>query len=75
MRGGTSRTAAAGSEIILSAGAYGSPQLLMLSGIGQPDELRAAGVEPVHELPGVGRDLADHPVVINEFDLRRPTPA
>jgi choline dehydrogenase len=41
----------------------------MLSGIGQPDELRAAGVEPRHELPGVGRDLADHPVVINEYEL------
>jgi choline dehydrogenase len=45
-------TATAGSEIVLSAGAYGSPQVLMLSGIGRPDELRAAGVEPVHELPG-----------------------
>ena len=42
-------------------GAYGSPQLLMLSGIGEPEELRAAGVEPVHELPGVGRNLAEHP--------------
>jgi choline dehydrogenase len=62
-------TAHAASEVILSAGAYGSPQLLMLSGIGRPDELREAGVEPVHELSGVGRDLADHPVVINEYDL------
>jgi choline dehydrogenase len=67
--GGRLRTAQAGSEIVLAAGAYGSPQVLMLSGIGQADELRAAGVEPVHELPGVGRDLADHPVVINEYDL------
>lgn len=69
-RGGRVRAVAAGSEVVLSAGAYGSPQLLMLSGIGDPDELRAAGVEPVHALPGVGRDLADHPVVINEFDLK-----
>ncbi len=68
-RAGKRRTATAASEIVLSAGAYGSPQLLMLSGIGDPDELRAAGVEPIHELPGVGRDLADHPVVINEYDL------
>ena len=68
-RRGRLRTAHAGSEVILSAGAYGSPQLLMLSGMGRPDELRAAGVEPVHELPGVGRDLADHPVVINEYEL------
>lgn len=62
-------TALAGNEVVLSAGAYGSPQVLLLSGIGPADELRTAGVEPVHDLPGVGRDLADHPVVINEFDL------
>jgi choline dehydrogenase len=69
LRGGKPRRATAGSEIVLSAGAYGSPQLLMLSGIGDPDALRALGIEPVHPLPGVGRDLADHPVVINEFEL------
>ncbi|MBO9601833.1 MAG: GMC family oxidoreductase N-terminal domain-containing protein [Novosphingobium sp.] len=69
VRGGRLRSAAASGEILLSAGAYGSPQLLMLSGIGAADELRALGIDPVHDLPGVGRDLADHPVVINEFDL------
>jgi choline dehydrogenase len=69
VRRGKSRAAHAGSEVVLSAGAYGSPHLLMLSGIGDPDELRAAGVAPLHELPGVGRDLADHPVVINEYEL------
>jgi choline dehydrogenase-like flavoprotein len=50
-------------EVILSAGAIGSPHLLLLSGIGAPDELRAAGVTPRHELPGVGRNLQDHPFV------------
>jgi choline dehydrogenase len=50
-------------EIVLSAGAIGTPQLLLLSGIGAPDELRAAGVEDRHELPGVGRNLQDHPFV------------
>jgi choline dehydrogenase len=50
-------------EVILSAGAIGSPQLLLVSGIGAPDELRAAGVEVRHELPGVGRNLQDHPFV------------
>jgi choline dehydrogenase len=50
-------------EVLLSAGAIGSPQLLLLSGIGAPDELRAAGVQPRHELPGVGRNLQDHPFV------------
>ena len=50
-------------EVILSAGAIGSPQILQLSGIGDPDELRAVGVEPRHELPGVGRNLQDHPYI------------
>jgi choline dehydrogenase len=47
-------------EVILCGGAINSPQLLMLSGIGPADELRAAGIEPVHDLPGVGRNLQDH---------------
>jgi len=51
----------AGSEVLLSAGAINSPQLLLLSGIGAGDELRSAGVQPRHELPGVGRNLQDHP--------------
>jgi choline dehydrogenase len=69
-RRGRRRTVHAAGEVILAAGAYGSPQLLMLSGIGAADELRAIGIEPVHDLPGVGRDLADHPVVIAEYELR-----
>ncbi|HEY4895589.1 MAG TPA: GMC family oxidoreductase N-terminal domain-containing protein [Solirubrobacteraceae bacterium] len=55
--------ARAGREVLLSAGAIGSPHLLLLSGIGAADELRAAGVEPRHELAGVGRNLQDHPFV------------
>jgi choline dehydrogenase len=50
-------------EVILAAGAIGSPQLLLLSGVGAGDELRAAGVTARHELPGVGRNLQDHPFV------------
>jgi choline dehydrogenase-like flavoprotein len=50
-------------EVLLSAGAIGSPQLLLLSGVGAPDELRAARVEVRHELAGVGRNLQDHPFV------------
>jgi choline dehydrogenase len=68
-RGRQVLTAIANEEVILSAGAYGSPQTLLLSGIGAADEVRGAGVVPVHDLPGVGRSLADHPVVINEYDL------
>ena len=54
------QTAYASSEIVSSSGAIGSPHLLLLSGIGPADELRAADVEPVHDLPGVGKDLQDH---------------
>jgi len=48
-------------EVILCAGAYGSPQLLMLSGLGRPDELAALGIQPVAEVPEVGHNLEDHP--------------
>src|SRR5947209_5845442 len=50
-------------EVLLCAGAINSPQLLLLSGIGPADELRAVGVPARHELPGVGRNLQDHPFV------------
>lgn len=59
----------AGREVILAAGAIGSPHLLQLSGIGAPDELRAAGVTPRHELPGVGENLQDHPFVTALFEV------
>lgn len=47
-------------EIILSAGAFQSPQILMLSGIGDPDELKPFGIESRISLPGVGKNLQDH---------------
>jgi choline dehydrogenase len=47
-------------ELLLSGGAINSPRLLMLSGIGPADELRRIGIEPVHDLPGVGKNLQDH---------------
>ncbi len=53
----------ASGEVLLSAGAINSPQLLLLSGVGPAEELRAAGVRVRHELPGVGRNLQDHPFV------------
>ncbi len=49
-----------GGEVVLSAGAIGSPQILELSGIGKGDVLQAAGVDVRHELPGVGENLQDH---------------
>lgn len=59
-RGGAVQTLRAEREVIVSAGAIGSPKLLLLSGIGPADDLRAVGVAPVHDLPGVGRNLHDH---------------
>ncbi len=50
-------------EVILAAGAIGSPQLLLLSGIGPAGELEQVGVPVRHDLPGVGRNLQDHPFV------------
>jgi choline dehydrogenase len=47
----------------LAGGTVNSPQLLMLSGIGAADELKAAGISTVHDLPGVGKNLQDHPMV------------
>ncbi len=54
------RVARAAREVIVAAGAIGSPRLLLLSGIGPADELRALGIDVVLDLPAVGRDLQDH---------------
>ena len=51
-----------GHEIVCSAGAFGSPMLLMRSGIGPGDHLAEMGIETKHNLPGVGRNLRNHPV-------------
>ncbi len=56
----TPRTVKARQEVILSGGAFGSPQLLLLSGIGPKDKLDPHGIEQVHDLPGVGENLQDH---------------
>ncbi|KAF8656251.1 hypothetical protein AX16_002687 [Volvariella volvacea WC 439] len=50
-------------EVILAGGAVHSPQILMLSGVGPQEELKKHGIEVVHDLPGVGSNLIDHPVV------------
>ncbi|MFC9875640.1 GMC family oxidoreductase [Nocardia salmonicida] len=62
-RDGAEHTAHAAREVILSGGAINSPQLLMLSGIGPAAHLREFGIEVVADLPGVGENLHDHPVV------------
>ena len=52
--------ATANSEVLVTAGAIGTPKLMMLSGIGRADHLREVGVDVVHELKGVGENLHDH---------------
>ena len=52
-----------GEEIILSAGAIGSPQILMLSGVGPRDHLNSLGIPVVSDRPGVGQNMRDHPNV------------
>jgi choline dehydrogenase len=54
-------------EVVLAAGAYGSPAILLRSGIGPPDHLGALGVPLVHALPGVGANLQDHPAFVLEY--------
>ncbi|MGN6815723.1 MAG: GMC family oxidoreductase [Solirubrobacterales bacterium] len=67
-RRGGERVARAEREVILAAGAIGSPQLLMLSGIGPAAQLQEVGVPVVHDLPGVGENLQDHPYVVCVWD-------
>jgi choline dehydrogenase len=65
---GQLRQVRANREVILAGGSYNSPQLLMLSGIGPANELRALGITPVLDLPGVGRNLSEHPHIPVEFE-------
>ncbi|NQV98407.1 MAG: GMC family oxidoreductase N-terminal domain-containing protein, partial [Rhodospirillales bacterium] len=58
--GGNPYHAKPGREIILCAGAIGSPHLLQLSGVGDPGHLKSIGIEVSHALPGVGEGLQDH---------------
>jgi choline dehydrogenase-like flavoprotein len=55
--------------VILAAGAFNTPQLLMLSGIGNPTELTAAGITPVVNLPSVGKNMTDHVLLPNKFQV------
>jgi len=59
-QGGHRTTVAARRELVLCAGAIGSPQILQLSGVGPADLLQRHGIAVVHDLPGVGANLQDH---------------
>lgn len=57
-------------EVILCAGAIETPRLLMLSGIGHAGELKALGIEAKIDLPGVGKNLQDHPLVSVTYQFK-----
>jgi choline dehydrogenase len=64
IRGGALEEASCSAEVVLCAGAFGSPQLLMLSGIGPAGQLRSLGIDLVADLPSVGQNLQDHPIAL-----------
>ncbi|KAJ8517250.1 hypothetical protein ONZ45_g5543 [Pleurotus djamor] len=70
--GGRSFTVHGRREVILAAGVIGTPQLLLLSGIGPQDELKHVGIKSVVNLPSVGKNLTDHPMVPNYFAVNSP---
>ncbi|ANZ35647.1 hypothetical protein BBK82_05710 [Lentzea guizhouensis] len=67
---GRPRIAFASCEVLLTAGAIGSAQLLLLSGVGPADHLRDNGIDVVHDLPGVGGNLQDHPFAYVTYTSR-----
>ncbi|WP_242902285.1 GMC family oxidoreductase [Actinomadura terrae] len=74
-RGGASEKALVTGEVLLAAGAVGSPQLLWASGVGPAATLRDLGVPPRVELPGVGENLHDHIAVSVTFTAAEPDPS
>jgi choline dehydrogenase len=75
LRAGHPATVRTSGEVVLSAGAIGTPQLLMVSGIGPARHLRAVGIDPVADLPQVGENLQDHPIAIASYSSPSPLPA
>ncbi len=71
LRRGKVHVARAGAEVILSGGAFSTPQILMLSGIGPEDELARHGIDLRHALPGVGQNLQDHPILYPKYLSKR----
>jgi choline dehydrogenase len=67
---GEVKQAHARNEVIVSAGAMGSPKLLMLSGIGPPEVLARHGIPVIAKIPGVGQNLHDHPFLMQRWHTR-----
>jgi choline dehydrogenase len=70
-RGGDSHQAFAGRELILAGGTINSPHLLMLSGLGPSEELQQLGIKCRLNLPGVGRNLQDHPLIYMQYGINQ----
>jgi choline dehydrogenase-like flavoprotein len=66
---GANRVIKARREVIVAAGAIGTPHLLMLSGIGPAARLRQTGIEVIRDLPAVGQNLQDHPDIFMIYEL------
>ena len=71
---GGERFVVEGNEIILSSGAIGSPHLMLLSGVGPAGHLQDMGIPVVKDLPGVGQNLRDHPVVFVTWSTKPDHP-
>ncbi len=70
VQNGEKRVLYARCELILSSGAFNSPQLLLLSGVGPTEELHKFGIPVVHELPGVGKNLVDHIDYVHSYRVK-----
>ena len=71
---GETQTLKARRETVLCAGAIDSPRLMLLSGLGPREQLAALSISVIHDLPGVGENLMDHPETIIIWELKQPVP-
>ncbi len=71
---GGERFVAEANEIVLSCGTVANPQILMLSGVGPAEQLAEHGIPVVHDLPGVGKNLSDHPLIFITFRTKEGFP-
>jgi choline dehydrogenase len=74
LRGGKLHRIGAGSEVVLSLGAIHTPKVLMQSGVGDQTHLQSHGIRVVQHLPGVGRNLQDHPGFSCVWEYQEPLP-